>query len=73
MQYKDYYSILGVDRAASADDIKRAYRKLARKYHPDVTEEADGEERFKEVQEAYEVLKDPALDLALGCQDIKAQ
>ncbi len=59
MQYKDYYDILGVGREASGDDIKRAYRKLARKYHPDVSEEANAEERFKEVQEAYEVLKDP--------------
>ncbi len=58
MQYKDYYDILGLGRDASADEIKRAYRKLARKFHPDVSEEADAEERFKEVQEAYEVLKD---------------
>src|SRR5215831_2781333 len=59
MKYKDYYSILGVDRKASADDIKRAYRKLARKYHPDVSKEANAEEKFKEVAEAYETLKDP--------------
>ncbi|MCS3902610.1 curved DNA-binding protein [Methylohalomonas lacus] len=59
MEYKDYYKILGVDRDADADTIKRAYRKLARKYHPDVSTEADAEDRFKEVQEAYEVLKDP--------------
>lgn len=59
MEYKDYYKIMGVDRDASADDIKRAYRKLARKYHPDVSKEADAEDRFKEVQEAYEVLRDP--------------
>lgn len=59
MQYKDYYRTLGLERDADADAIKRAYRKLARKYHPDVSEEADAEERFKEVQEAYEVLKDP--------------
>ena len=58
MQYKDYYDILGVPRDADGAAIKRAYRKLARKYHPDVSEEADAEERFKEVQEAYEVLKD---------------
>ncbi|MEQ9058936.1 MAG: DnaJ domain-containing protein, partial [Gammaproteobacteria bacterium] len=58
MQYKDYYDILGVPRDADGDAIKRAYRKLARKYHPDVSEEADAEERFKELQEAYEVLKD---------------
>ena len=59
MEYKDYYKILGVDRDASADEIKRAYRKLARKYHPDVSSESDAQARFQEVQEAYEVLKDP--------------
>ncbi|MDT8404724.1 DnaJ C-terminal domain-containing protein [Sulfuriflexus sp.] len=59
MEYKDYYKIMGVQRDASQDDIKRAYRKLARKYHPDVSKEADAEERFKELGEAYEVLKDP--------------
>ncbi len=59
MEYKDYYKILGVAKDASQDDIKRAYRKLARKYHPDVSKEADAEVRFKEVGEAYEVLKDP--------------
>ncbi len=59
MQYKDYYQILGVARTANADELKRAYRKLARKYHPDVSKEKNAEERFKEVQEAYEVLKDP--------------
>ena len=59
MDYKDYYTLLGVARDASQDDIKRAYRKQARKFHPDVSKEANAEERFKEVQEAYEVLKDP--------------
>lgn len=59
MEYKDYYKIMGVGRDASADDIKRAYRKLARKYHPDVSKEKNAEERFKEVGEAYEVLRDP--------------
>ena len=59
MEYKDYYRIMGVARDASQDEIKRAYRKLARKYHPDVSKEADAEEKFKELGEAYEVLKDP--------------
>jgi len=59
MHYKDYYQVMGVPRTASQDEIKRAYRKLARKYHPDVSKEKDAEERFKELQEAHEVLKDP--------------
>lgn len=59
MEYKDYYKILGVSRGASADEIKKAYRKLARKYHPDVSKEKDAELRFKEVNEANEVLQDP--------------
>lgn len=58
-RFKDYYQTMGVERGASADDIKRAYRKLARKFHPDVSKEANAEERFKEIGEAYEVLKDP--------------
>lgn len=58
MQYKDYYKIMGVKRDAPAEEIKRAYRKLARKYHPDVSKEAGAEEKFKELGEAYEVLKD---------------
>ncbi len=59
MEYKDYYQIMGVARDASADDIKRAYRRLARKFHPDVSKEKDAEARFKEIGEAYEVLRDP--------------
>jgi curved DNA-binding protein len=59
VKYKDYYATMGVARDASAEDIKKAYRKLARKYHPDVSKEKDAEERFKDVQEAYETLKDP--------------
>ena len=59
MKYKDYYAILGVSKTASADEIKGAYRKLARKYHPDVSKEKDAEAKFKEVAEAYQTLKDP--------------
>ena len=59
MEYRDYYKILEVPRTASADEIKRSYRKLARRFHPDVSKEANAEARFKEMQEAYEVLKDP--------------
>ena len=58
MEYKDYYKILGVAKDASADDIKKAYRRLAHKYHPDVSKAADAEEKFKEVAEAYATLKD---------------
>jgi len=58
MKYKDYYATLGVERNATPDDIKKAYRKLARKFHPDVSKEKDAEEKFKAVAEAYETLKD---------------
>ncbi len=58
MEFKDYYKIIGVARDATQDEIKRSYRKLARKYHPDVSKEANAEARFKELGEAYEVLKD---------------
>ncbi|RVU85340.1 J domain-containing protein [Leucothrix sargassi] len=58
MEYKDYYKILGVSKTADKDEIRKSYRKLARKYHPDVSKEANAEARFKEVNEAYEVLSD---------------
>ena len=59
MKFKDYYETLGVKRTATPDDIKAAYRKLARKFHPDVSKEKNAEARFKELGEAHEVLKDP--------------
>jgi curved DNA-binding protein len=58
MKYKDYYKILGLERGASEEDVKKAYRKLARKYHPDVSKEANAKEKFQEVSEAYETLRD---------------
>jgi curved DNA-binding protein len=59
MEYKDYYKIMGLKRDATVDEIKRAYRKLSRKYHPDISKEQNAEAKFKEVGEAYKVLKDP--------------
>src|SRR6188508_1224694 len=59
MKYTDYYAALGVERGASADEIRKAYRRLAQKYHPDVSKEPKAEEKFKEVAEAYQTLKDP--------------
>jgi curved DNA-binding protein len=59
VQYQDYYATLGVDKSASQPDIQRAYRKLARKYHPDINKDASAEAKFKQIGEAYEVLKDP--------------
>jgi curved DNA-binding protein len=59
VKYSDYYAALGVERGASQDEIKKAYRRLAQKYHPDVSKEPEAEARFKEVAEAYQTLKDP--------------
>src|SRR5437588_385949 len=59
LDYKDYYETLKVKKDASQEEIQKAYRKLARKFHPDVNKAADSERRFKEIGEAYEVLKDP--------------
>ncbi|RZU99396.1 DnaJ C-terminal domain-containing protein [Spiribacter vilamensis] len=59
MEYQDYYKTLGISQDASAEEIKKAYRRLARRYHPDVSKEPDAEAQFKRISEAYEVLKDP--------------
>src|ERR1700730_13157243 len=61
VEFKDYYKVLNVPREASSEDIKKAFRKLARQYHPDVAKDKKGaEEKFKDINEAYEVLGDPA-------------
>jgi curved DNA-binding protein len=59
MEFKDYYAVMGVPRDATPEQVKQAYRKLARKYHPDVSKEPDAEQQFKALGEAYEVLRDP--------------
>lgn len=64
MEFKDYYGILGIARSASVDEVKKAFRKAARKYHPDINTEAGAEAKFKDVNEAYEVLKDPERRMA---------
>ena len=58
MGKRDYYEVLGISKSASKDEIKKAYRKLSKKYHPDINKEPDADEKFKEVKEAYEVLSD---------------
>ena len=74
MKYKDYYEILGIKRGASDSEIKSAYRKLARKYHPDVNKTKEAEDKFKEINEAYEVLGDKQLLLRdLKILDSKAE
>ena len=59
MEFKDYYKVLGVDPGATADEVKKAFRKLARQYHPDVSKEPDAEQRMAQLNEAHTVLSDP--------------
>ena len=66
---RDYYEVLGVPKGSSGDDIKKAYRKLARQYHPDVNKSHDAEAKFKELNEAYEVLSDD--DKRAACRRLK--
>ena len=73
MQFKDYYQTLGVARDATADAIKKAFRKLARKYHPDVSKESDAELRMREVNEAYAVLSDPEKLMSLARISLSAR
>src|SRR4051794_12094668 len=58
MSKRDYYEVLGISKSASKDEIKKAYRKLSKKYHPDINKEADAADKFKEITEAYEILSD---------------
>jgi len=59
MNFKDYYQALGIEKSADAETVKKAYRRLARKYHPDLSKEADAAARMSEINEAYAVLSDP--------------
>lgn len=73
MQYKDYYKIMGLRRDASLKDVKRAYQKLAHRYHPDVSKVVGGEEKLKEVNEAYKVLKNPQKRAAFDLMEEKLE
>jgi len=70
MTKRDYYEVLGVNRNASAEELKSAFRSLARKYHPDMNKEADAEEKFKEINEAYAVLSDTENDVPMTSSDL---